>query len=52
MLMPEGTPRMARRHEHAASAEEPQINVIQLAGYQQQQPPPDSRGGWNRSKAK
>jgi lysine 2,3-aminomutase len=52
MLMPEGTPRMARRQEHAAGqAEEPQINVIQLAGYQQQ-PPPESRSGWNRSKAK
>ena len=52
LLMPEGTPRMARRQEHAAAAEEPQIDVIQLAGYQQQQPPPDARGGWNRSKAK
>ena len=32
--------------------EEPQIDVIQLAGYQQQQPAPEPRSGWNRSKAK
>jgi lysine 2,3-aminomutase len=55
-LMPEGTPRMARRQEYTAQnaepAEEPQINVIQLAGYQQQQPAPEPRSGWNRSKAK
>ncbi|HTU27047.1 MAG TPA: KamA family radical SAM protein [Pirellulales bacterium] len=56
MLIPEGTPRMNRRQEYTAGRteqpEEPQINVIQLAGYQQQQPAPEPRGGWNRSKAK
>jgi len=57
MLIPDGTPRMGRRQEYAAhnpeQPEEPQVNVIQLAGYQkEQQPAPDPRTGWNRSKAK
>ncbi len=55
MLMPEGTPRMNRRHEHASEAEavadDKPVDVIQLEGYQHSTSV-DPRPTWNRSKAK
>ncbi len=53
--MPEGTPRMARRQEHAdqpeSVGEDKPADVIQLEGYQHSSPQ-EPRGAWNRSKAK
>ncbi len=55
LLMPEGTPRMARRQEHAveaeAAADDKPVDVIQLEGYQHASAA-DPRPSWNRSKAK
>jgi lysine 2,3-aminomutase len=55
MLMPEGTPRMTRRQEHAseaeAAADDKPVDVIQLEGYQHSTTV-DPRPAWNRSKAK
>jgi lysine 2,3-aminomutase len=56
VLMPEGSPRMARRHEHAAeisgAADDKPIDVIQLEGYQHPGAIIDPRPLWNRAKAK
>ena len=53
MLIPEGTPRMVRRQEHAAeaAADDKPVDVIQLEGYQHATTL-DPRPTWNRSKAK
>jgi lysine 2,3-aminomutase len=47
-LVPEGTPRFARREEHQAETSEPrQPDVIQLSGYQNP-PPVDPAHNWSR----
>jgi len=55
VLMPEGSPRMARRQEHAAegavAADDKPVDVIQLEGYQHPGAI-DPRPVWNRAKAK
>ncbi len=47
-LMPEGTPRMARRQEHSSeTADSKEADVIQIAGYQQKDSSEPPRG-WTR----
>jgi lysine 2,3-aminomutase len=49
VLIPEGTPRMARRQEHATeAAEQPAADVIQINGYQHQTPLDATRALWAR----
>jgi len=47
VLIPEGTPRMARRKEHAEQADD-EPHLIQLTGYQNQDPQEPPRPSWNR----
>jgi len=50
VLIPDGTPRMARRQDTAASqAVEPTVaDVIQMKGYQHQEPIETPRPAWGR----
>lgn len=54
VLVPDGTPRMARRQEHGTDQDTQPADVIQMTGYQQQQADTAEaqRAAWARSRAK